>query len=187
MMKKGTIVWCDVETPGLADDCEIMEIAIIITDDKLEEIARTEYLVDGADYGKMNAFVMDMHTKSGLIQALEDGGASGTAADVETALCDFIETYCEPKTAVLAGNSVHFDQRMLRNNMPSVLTTLSHRLLDVSSIRRAVRMESSGDVDPGKPDCPHRALGDVETCIQEYKDLMGSYEDWIIEQYLANG
>ena len=65
------LVWIDLEMTGLNPQIhKIIEIATIITDSELNIIAKGPDLVINAsddELNKMNAYVRDMHTKSGLI------------------------------------------------------------------------------------------------------------------------
>lgn len=178
--KKGTLVWLDLETTGLSEtNDDILEVGVVITDDKLQVCAEYESLVSGS-LKKCNEFVANMHAESGLIDRLADDKIyKSPIHSVGEDLKLLIKEHCEDKVAVLAGNTVQFDQRFLRAKVPSVLEVLSHRLLDVSTIRRAFRMRSNGAVEGAKPPCTHRALDDVYTAMQEYKQLFDEYDQWV--------
>jgi oligoribonuclease len=192
----GTKVWLDTETTGLEDEDDIIQIGVVITDDDLNILATQEWLVPG-DLRKCNEFCVEMHFKSGLLHqhalrypeeiptAVRVSSVQWVAAEVYA----FIIKHCplDDKgmgTGVFCNNSVQFDDRMLRNNMPKVLEAMHYRRIDISTLRRTYRDESRGAVDPGKPACPHTALGDALTALQEYKDLNRDYKAWVIQEYL---
>ena len=69
------LVWIDLEMTGLNPQIhKIIEIATIITDSELNIIAKGPDLVINAtddELNKMNTYVRDMHTKSGLIDEVK--------------------------------------------------------------------------------------------------------------------
>ena len=183
--KQGTKVWLDVETTGIDNHDEILEIAVVITDDANEILGSMSAVVADADVSKIDhERPQQMHESSGLLEEISNiEPGTNLRADVEQLVCEFILTYCEPQQACLVGNSIQFDQRMLRNNMPKILDVLHYRLIDVSTLRRIVRDETRGEVEAEKPDCPHRALGDVLACMKEYKNLLKAYNEWVINEH----
>ena len=82
------LVWMDLEMTGLDHTTEvIVEIATIITDDDLVIIAEGPDLVihqSDAVLAKMDPFVVDMHTKSGLLDQIKASEISLEAAGVAT-------------------------------------------------------------------------------------------------------
>ena len=68
------MVWVDLEMTGLEPDaCVIVEIATIVTDAELNLIAEGPYLVihqPEEELARMNQFVRDLHTRSGLIDRI---------------------------------------------------------------------------------------------------------------------
>ena len=64
------LVWIDLETTGLDHSKEkILEVACVITDDKLVELARFQRVTSEAQYcdlSKVNAYVRKMHVDNGL-------------------------------------------------------------------------------------------------------------------------
>ena len=69
------LVWIDLEMTGLNPQIHrIIEIATIITDSELNIIAKGPDLVISAsdeELSKMNSYVTEMHTKSGLIEEVK--------------------------------------------------------------------------------------------------------------------
>lgn len=148
---------------------EIVEIAVIVTDANLKPLAPgIDLVVKPSDESleQMDEFVVSMHTKSGLIELIEDGISVEEAE--RQVLAYLQELVPEEGKAPLAGNSVGQDMRFLRKYMPSVANHLSYRVIDVSSIKELVKRwyprvyvcspENTGG---------HRALGDIEDSIRE--------------------
>jgi oligoribonuclease len=78
----------------------------------------------------------------------------------------------EPKRALLAGNTVHADKAFLRKEpYKKVHDHLSHRILDVSSLKEAAKRWSSLEVLAGKPKKKqlHKAKDDILESIAEAK------------------
>jgi oligoribonuclease len=62
------IVFLDLETTGLrATEHEVLEVAAIVTDDQLSEVARFHRVVSAQClFSQLDEFIRDMHTKNGL-------------------------------------------------------------------------------------------------------------------------
>src|SRR5699024_1109678 len=109
------MVWLDAEMTDLYPGVDaLVEVAIIIT------VADLTVLDPGIDIiikppaeavAQMDPFVVDMHRENGLAEQWEHGVS---AAEAETVLFEYVKKFCpEPRTALLAGNTVGQDQRFL--------------------------------------------------------------------------
>ena len=82
------LAWIDLEMTGLdPDENVVVEIATLITNDELEIIAEGPDLVIHAteeDLAKMDSFVVDMHTKSGLLPEIRNSNISVEEAEKQT-------------------------------------------------------------------------------------------------------
>ena len=82
------LVWIDLEMTGLNPQIHrIIEIATIITDSELNIIAKGPDLVINAsdeELSKMNSYVTEMHTKSGLIEEVKNSKLTIRDAEIET-------------------------------------------------------------------------------------------------------
>ena len=155
----------DLEMTGL-DPAEnvIVEIATLVTDDDLAVIAEGPDLVVHAtedDLAKMDAVVVDMHTRSGLLDeirsstlSLEDAGAATLA---------FITDHVpDPRTVPLCGNSIGMDRRFLAIHLPEIEEYLHYRCVDVSTIKELARRWYPGSLDGlSKKSSAHRAMDDI--------------------------
>jgi oligoribonuclease len=186
------IVWLDLETTGLDPRTgSILEIAIVITDDELNEVG-TPYvsLVKSLDeprgLSSMDAFVKNMHTKSGLLDDLAKTGELhepwNVALDAGMFLtASLVKDATDLKSIVkatkylhtLAGSSIHFDRSWLAGHMTELLSDFSHRMIDVSSLTEMAKRwapeiyaKRPGLGPDGKPLPMHRALDDIRNSIE---------------------
>lgn len=170
MNKRERLVWIDLEMTGLNSDVDvILEIATIITDNQLNIISEGPALIihqSHAALDLMDDFVRNLHTKSGLIDAVHKSSMTIAVAQEET--LDFIKQHCPPRDAILCGNSVWQDRAFLRKYMPRIVDYMHYRIIDVSSIKElAVRWyPNSPYIKFEKPD-NHRALEDIRGSIKE--------------------
>lgn len=185
------LVWidCEVRTPdeplrghqlmitqmtGLDPDNDvIIEVFCIITNGNLE-------IVDEEGWGctvhqskermdQMDEWCTKTHGETGLTSAVI---ASTTTAEVAAAeLLAYVKKHVpEPRIALLAGNSVHADKAFLRRApWAEVHDHLSYRILDVSTIKEAVKRWSSQEILKGVPEKKtlHQAKEDILESIEE--------------------
>lgn len=157
---------------GLDPDRErIIEAAVLITDGDLDIIAEGPNLVVHQPeeiLGAMDEWNQKHHGESGLLDRVR--AATRTDADVEADLLAFLTQHCEPRSAPLAGNSVHQDRRFLSRYMRELDEYLHYRIIDVSSIKELARRwypeEFAGA--PRKNQC-HRALDDIHESLAELR------------------
>ena len=167
------LVWIDLEMTGLDPDRErIVEIAVIITDGQLERLEEGPDLVLGVDPGVLDAmdpFVVQMHTASGLIEKIRSSAM--TVEQAEQQVLDFICRHVpEPRTAPLAGNSVHADRAFLRKYMPRIEDYVHYRNVDVSTIKELARRWHPKALEGApKKAGGHRALADIRESIEEMR------------------
>lgn len=148
---------------------ELVEVAVVITDFDLNLIDPGFEIVikpDNAALANMNDFVREMHTKSGLLEAIPDGVS---LADAEYAVHEYILKFVPAAAqAPLAGNTIGTDRTFLAKYMPRVDNHLHYRSIDVSSIKELSRRWFPRIYfnAPGK-DGGHRALADILESIRE--------------------
>jgi oligoribonuclease len=167
------LVWMDLEMTGLdpAKDV-IVEIATIVTDDELEIVAEGPDLVvhqpDDA-LAVMDPVVVDMHTASGLLDAIK--ASTITLEEAGDATLAFIKEHVpEPRTIPLCGNSIGTDRRFLAVHLPAIEEHLHYRSVDVSTIKELTRRWYPGALEatPRKATA-HRALDDIRESIEELR------------------
>jgi oligoribonuclease len=148
---------------------ELVEVAVVITDFDLNLVDPGFEIVikpDDAAMANMNDFVRDMHTKSGLLEAIPDGVS---LADAEYAVHEYILKFVPAEQqAPLAGNTIGTDRTFLARYMPKVDRHLHYRSIDVSSIKELSRRWFPRIYfnAPAK-DGGHRALADILESIRE--------------------
>ena len=167
------LVWIDLEMTGLNPQIhKIIEIATIITDSELNIIAKGPDLVINAsddELNKMNTYVRDMHTKSGLIDEVRKSSLTIRDAEIET--LEFINKHIKAKNKPpVCGNSIGTDRRFLDAQMNDLENRFHYRVVDVSSIKElANRWYPDIDMNiPSKAE-NNRALEDIIESIEELK------------------
>jgi oligoribonuclease len=167
------LVWMDLEMTGLDPDRHvIVEVATVVTDDELQIVAEGPDLVvhqPRETFAAMERIVVDMHTRSGLLPAIEASTTSLEEAGAATLA--FIKEHApDPRSVPLCGNSIGTDRRFLARYLPDIENHLHYRSVDVSSIKELARRwypEVLATV-PRKATA-HRALDDIRESIEELR------------------
>ena len=166
------IVWIDLEMTGLdLKKDQIMEIAVIVTDGKLENRKQGPCLIVKCEedlLSSMDEWCTSHHGKSGLTNNCRDSKIS--LKDAENQVLNFLQKECNIKRgeAVLAGNSVYNDKMFLMKDMPNLNNFLHYRIIDVSSLKCICqRWYPEIYVKSPKKKESHRALDDINESIAE--------------------
>lgn len=156
----------------------IVEIASVVTDDDLVEVAEgpcCAIATSSTLLAQMPPVVHKMHTETGLMERIRQ--STVTASEAAKATVEFIKEFVpQPHKTPLCGNSIGTDRRFLDAYMPEVERCLSYRVVDVSSFRemaqrlrpelvaqwKALRATREGVTK-------HRALDDIRTSIEEMR------------------
>ena len=161
----------DLEMTGLEPETDvIVEIATLITDDDLNIIAEgPDLVIHQTDevLARMNQIVVDMHTKSGLLEAIKT--STVTLEEAGAATLEFIRLHIpEARTIPLCGNSIGTDRRFLAKYLPEIENYLHYRSVDVSTIKELARRwyPKLGSDRPNKGGT-HRALDDIRASVNE--------------------
>lgn len=150
----------------------IVEIATLITDDELNVIAEgPDLVIHQSDdvLARMDPFVVDMHTRSGLLDQIR--ASTMTLEQAGLATLEFIQQYVPVQgTVPLCGNSIGTDRRFLTAYLPDIELHLHYRSVDVSSVKELVRrwypeVLSKRAWKQGS----HRALDDIRESVDELK------------------
>ena len=166
------IVWVDCEMTGLDVTLdEICEIAVVVTDQELNEVDPGLQIVvkpSRKALKNMGEFVTNMHNESGLIEEIPNGVSISTA---ETLVLEYIKQWIpEERSAPLAGNSIGTDRMFLNRQMPSLDSFLHYRNIDVSSIKELTRRwYPRVYFQMPKKTGNHRALADIKESIRELR------------------
>ena len=150
----------------------IVEIATLITDDNLEVIAEGPDLVihqSTEALARMDDYVREMHTRSGLLSLIEASTVSAEQAAADTLA--FLRAHiAEPRTVPLCGNSIGTDRRFLARWFPAIEDYLHYRSVDVSTIKELTkRWYPSALSSAPKKARGHRALDDIRESLTELR------------------
>ncbi len=190
------IVWVDIETTGL-DPVKhyVLEVAAVITDDKLVEIDRFERVIryawaermlvkwgagQNASAYDVDPFVLEMHAKNGLWQASADAAAGPGFVDRELAafITGTVGAIGEKAGPQLGGSTISFDRAFLKADLPLTHATLHYRNVDVTTLNELSRRfwSSVYEARPRNPIAAHRAMADVEESLnvaRHYVNALG--------------
>lgn len=166
MNARHEFLWFDVETTGL-DPREgvLLEWGLVLAADDRDGDMRPLEQYSAAlhwhgDRTALHPRVREMHERSGLLD--ECAASTTTARDSDDALhaiCCALTRSPRPRGLVLAGFSPHFDLAWVRAHLPRFASCLSHRVFDVSTLKRA--LTSWGGGEPLQSGDAHRALDDA--------------------------
>lgn len=161
----------------------IVEIATLVTDDELNIVAEgPDIVVHQADdvLARMDPFVVDMHTRSGLLDLIRASTVTLEEAGEQT-LAFITEHAPESRTVPLCGNSIGTDRRFLAAYLPAIEEYLHYRSVDVSSLKELVRRWYPDVLTQrGWKAGTHRALDDIRESVTElrlYRSLVFSPPD----------
>ena len=150
----------------------VVEVASLVTDDELEVVAEGPDLVVSCRPEQLDAMepvVRDMHTRSGLLDAIK--ASTVTVQQAERQTLEFIKQHVpEPRTVPLCGNSIGTDRRFLAAQLPQVEDWLHYRSVDVSTVKELCRRwyREAYEKAPAKGG-GHRALDDIRESVQELR------------------
>ena len=150
----------------------IVEIATLVTDDQLEIVAEGPDLVIHQPAEALDAMedvVREMHTRSGLLAAIE--GSTVSLADAGAATLDFIKAHVPaPRSVPLCGNSIGTDRRFLAAHLPEIENYLHYRSIDVSTLKElALRWAPAVLQGAPRKESAHRALDDIRESVDELR------------------
>ena len=165
------LIWIDMEMSGLNPDTDrVLEVAIVVTDSQLNNVAEAPVLVvhqPDTVLAAMDDWNRSTHAKSGLVDRVK--ASTLTEADVEERMVAFLAQHVPPKISPMCGNSVHQDRRFLARHLPGLEAYFLYRNLDVSTLKELAKRWKpaimAGLVKHGK----HEALADIHESIEELR------------------
>jgi len=167
------LLWLDLETTGLdTAKCHILEVAVELTTEKLEETVGYEALIVpriGILREVLPSPVWDMHVASGLIAAIEDPDSWMVyLEEAEGAILDLLDGELQIGTIVtLAGSGIGtYDLPIIRRLMPRLAARLTYHVHDVGVMRRAYYRAAGAYLTP-RTEPAHRAMADVQQSLTE--------------------
>lgn len=178
------LVWCDIESTSLDErKGHLLEVAFVVTDDKLEERGSTSIVIRpvGMETGavEMTLVVREMHEKSGLLADVATSSVSCNAAETILTqwLADTFGRVEDLRQIPLAGSTIDFDRRWLRHHMPKLEALFSYRSVNVSTLTELTqRWAPAVYNNRPKKDAgvAHRALEDARQSVavlRYYRDV----------------
>lgn len=163
------LIWMDLEMTGLDPDRDvILEIATIVTDNALAEVAAGPELAIAAPEAKlkaMNEWNQTHHGDSGLLERVRASTLS--TAEAERLTLNFVKQHVEADAAPLCGNTIWQDRRFLARHMPTLERHFHYRNVDVSSIKELALRWRPELAEGFKKRNEHRALMDIRESIAE--------------------
>jgi oligoribonuclease len=162
-------IWIDLEMTGLDSDRDrIIEVATIVTDEHLNEIAQGPVIAvhqSDAVLAAMDEWNTTHHTSSGLVQRVRDSAEN--EASVEQATLEFLKQHVPASESPMCGNSICQDRRFLVRTMPGLEAYFHYRNLDVSTLKILCRRWSPAVAGGVVKRAAHRALDDIRESIDE--------------------
>jgi oligoribonuclease len=189
------LVWIDLEATSLCVHTQVLlEVAAIMTDDRLREVGRFHRVVHwppaeqlaslepdspgeafrlDAELMGIDRVVIEMHAKNGLWT--ESARSPHRLTVVDNQFAEFLAqtaTATDPATgqqtkAQIAGSSIWFDRLLMISSLPRALEQLHYRCVDVTTLNELARRFWPGLLG-GKP-CKreiHRSMSDIEDSLE---------------------
>ena len=167
--RETNLIWIDLEMTGLdASADQIIEIATIVTDEDLNEVACGPELVirqDKAVMDGMDDWNTRQHRESGLTARVLESRISMREAEVLT--LKFLRQYVKPRKSPMCGNSICQDRRFMARLMPDLEAYFHYRNLDVSTLKILAQRWSPDVAEGFSKESTHRALDDIRDSIAE--------------------
>ncbi len=165
------LIWIDLEMTGLDTSRDrIIEIATIVTDGNLNEIAegpvlaihQPDHVLDGMDEWNTR-----QHGKSGLVQRVRDSNITVEQAEQQT--LDFLGRHLDAGISPMCGNSICQDRRFMAREMPRLEAFFHYRNLDVSTLKILAGLWAPNVLQGIGKAAEHLALADIRDSINELR------------------
>lgn len=172
------LAWIDLETTGLEPEkCEILEVALVITDNELNEVDAASWVLPAkCSEHESNPFIVKMHTENGLWQECEApeamrnfGTRESARSQVAHEVLERLRRWTGMKDGPICGSTIAFDRGFLKRHMPTVEAHFSHRNLDVSVLGELAKLWAPEVWDARPKGGGHRALPDIRGSVELLK------------------
>lgn len=187
--REDLLIWIDLETTGLdrSDNMngihnhKIVEIGVMITDFDYNPVDEGFEIIIHHSLetleSKMNDYVKNMHTESGLIDKIVKSPFSLEMA--EEMIIDYIDKFnIKHGVSPICGNNVSFDKNFIDAQMPKLGNVFHYRKIDVSSIKEIAIRKYPDIANLIDKKMKHRGLDDIKESIEELK----TYENYIFKK-----
>jgi len=178
--KRERLIWIDLEMTGLDPLRDsILEIATIVTDGQLNELAEGPVYAIHHQENELHAmddWNREHHAASGLWKRVLESKISLSLAEQDT--LEFLAKWVEPATSPMCGNSICQDRRFLSRLMPRLEAWFHYRNLDVSTVKELAARWAPSIASGFSKQNRHEALSDVRESVAElryYRQFMGSF------------
>lgn len=165
------LIWLDMEMSGLDPEKErILEIALIVTEPDLTEVAQAPVLVlhqDDVVLQGMDKWNQSTHGKSGLIDRVK--ASTVTESQVEDILLEFLAPLVPAGKSPMCGNTIGQDRRFMVKYMPRLEAYFHYRNLDVSTLKELSLRWKPEVYRSFTKASKHEALADIQESINELK------------------
>lgn len=165
------LVWIDLEMTGLDTTAdEIIEIATIVTDNQLNEIAEGPVFAvhqPKSVLDAMDSWNTKQHGESGLVERVLASDVSIAQAEEQT--LQFLRQYVNEGASPMCGNSICQDRRFMARQMPTLEAFFHYRNLDVSTLKLLAQRWAPAVADAFEKESSHRALADIRDSIAELR------------------
>jgi oligoribonuclease len=165
------LIWVDLEMTGLVPESDqIIEIATVVTDGELNEIAEGPVIAihqPDVVLETMDEWNTTQHGQSGLTERVRASRVS--VAEAEARTLAFLAQHAAPRTSPMCGNSICQDRRFMARLMPALEAFFHYRNLDVSSVKILAALWNRPVADGVKKTSSHLALDDIRDSIEELR------------------
>lgn len=166
----------DLETSGLNPQTDkILELACVITDNKLNEIESYSSVVHvDIKSLSMDEWCLKTHTESNLL--MEVAKSTKSIEEIDADLVKILRRHFPVMRPALAGSSVSFDKRYIDEKLPLLSKKLHYRIIDVSSFMLGISMYHDITLPRLRENALHRALPDIRDSIQYLKQYLERFK-----------
>ena len=165
------LIWVDMEMTGLRPEVDrIIEVAVVVTDSRLEIVARGPVLaIHQPDpvLAAMDAWNTGTHGRSGLTDRVR--ASTVTEASAQATLIEFLRAWVPSGKSPMCGNSICQDRRFMARTMPELEAYFHYRNLDVSTLKELCKRWRPEVARAFVKRSAHTALADIEESIDELR------------------
>ena len=168
---KQNLIWIELEMTGLNPAVDrIIEIATIVTDEHLNEIAEGPVMaIHQSDHilGNMNEWCVKHHNQSGLVDRVRESAFTEAEAEAETIA--FLQQHVPAGVSPMCGNTICQDRRFLYRHMPKLEQFFHYRFIDVSTVKELAKRWRPDIMPSVEKESAHLALADIRESIAELR------------------